>query len=55
MLKERISPIAKDMPKATWAEIIQKCYEMGVDLSAKHMYVQFLILYYPRANGAKRR
>ena len=40
MLKERISPIAKDMPQATWAEIIDKCYGLGVDLSAKYMYVQ---------------
>ncbi|XP_028395681.1 xanthine dehydrogenase-like [Dendronephthya gigantea] len=37
MLKERISPVAKDMPQATWAEIIHKCYEKGVDLSAKYM------------------
>ncbi|CAB4016216.1 xanthine dehydrogenase oxidase-like, partial [Paramuricea clavata] len=36
MLKERISPIAKDMPQATWAEIIDKCYGLGVDLSAKY-------------------
>ncbi|XP_028411467.1 xanthine dehydrogenase/oxidase-like [Dendronephthya gigantea] len=37
MLKERISPVAKDMPQATWPEIIDKCYEEGVDLSAKYM------------------
>ena len=39
MLKERILPIAKEMPGATWAEIIDKCYGLGVDLSAKYMYV----------------
>jgi hypothetical protein len=39
MLKERISLIAKDMPQATWGEIIDKCYGLGIDLSAKYMYV----------------
>lgn len=39
MLKERILPIAKEMPGATWAEIIDECYGLGVDLSAKYMYV----------------
>ncbi|CAB4004441.1 xanthine dehydrogenase oxidase-like, partial [Paramuricea clavata] len=37
MLKERISLIAKDMPQATWGEIIDKCYGLGIDLSAKYM------------------
>ena len=39
MLKERILPIAKEMQGATWAQIIEKCYGLGVDLSAKYMYV----------------
>ena len=39
MLKERILPIAKEMQGATWAQIIDKCYGLGVDLSAKYMYV----------------
>ena len=37
MLKERIAPFAKDMPGASWVEIIGKCYSMGVDLSEKFM------------------
>ncbi|CAB4025693.1 xanthine dehydrogenase oxidase-like, partial [Paramuricea clavata] len=36
-LKERIDTVAKDMPSATWVEIIEKCYSLGVDLSAKYM------------------
>ncbi|XP_028415709.1 xanthine dehydrogenase-like [Dendronephthya gigantea] len=37
-LKKRIEPVAKDMPNSsTWVEIIEKCFEVGVDLSAKHM------------------
>ena len=38
-LKNRIDPVAKTMPKATWVEIIQECYSKGVDLSEKYMYV----------------
>lgn len=44
MLKERIVPVAQDMPQATWVEIIKKCYEKGVDLSAKYMYVREKLL-----------
>ena len=37
-LKQRIDAVATTMPKeATWVQIIQKCYDKGVDLSEKYM------------------
>ncbi|XP_028399776.1 xanthine dehydrogenase/oxidase-like isoform X2 [Dendronephthya gigantea] len=37
-LKERITAVEKDMPStATWVDIIEKCYEVGVDLTEKYM------------------
>jgi hypothetical protein len=44
ILKERMAPIAKEMPKAKWEEIIAKCYTVGVDLSAKYRYLLSLLL-----------
>ena len=32
------------MPSASWPDLIAKCYEDGLDLSAKYMYVAYLVL-----------
>lgn len=37
ILNKVIDPVRKTMPTATWPELIAKCYENGVDLSAKYM------------------
>ncbi|KAM7449881.1 hypothetical protein ABFA07_002256 [Porites harrisoni] len=37
ILNKVIDPVRKTMPTATWPELIAKCYENGLDLSAKYM------------------
>ena len=37
ILNARIEPIKKKMKSPTWKELIQKCYEEGVDLAARYM------------------
>lgn len=44
ILNKVIDPVRKTMPTATWPELIAKCYENGVDLSAKYMYVHVQIV-----------
>ena len=42
-LNDRIEPVKKKMKSPTWLQVIQKCYDEGVDLSAKYMWVQICI------------
>jgi hypothetical protein len=37
-LNSRIGPIRDGMPGASWSDVIEKCYGLGVDLSAHGWY-----------------
>ncbi|KAJ8719472.1 hypothetical protein PYW08_011647 [Mythimna loreyi] len=38
IILERLAPVRKTMDKPSWEDLVQKAYEIGVDLQASYMY-----------------